>query len=91
MARKPAPKGESKRDRFVRLANARATKAVTSIQLLGNLTGAGYEFTEDDRAALISVLNDAVTSVDSKFTEALSPKEKKEREKKEKTTLHVVG
>jgi hypothetical protein len=53
MARKKAdpatPKGEeSKREKFLRLASARTSKAIDAIRTLANLSGPGYEYTPED-------------------------------------------
>lgn len=45
--RKSAPENETKAERFIRLAKPRMTKAIKAISVLGNLSGAGYEYTPE--------------------------------------------
>lgn len=58
--RKPAPKGETKAQKFERLASARVTKALESIRLVGSLTGPTYEHTPKHVAAIETALRSAV-------------------------------
>jgi hypothetical protein len=51
---------ETKRQKFLRLANARVVNALSKIELIGNLGGPGYESTEADVTAINNALVDAV-------------------------------
>lgn len=58
---------ESRNQKFVRLANARVSTAVKKIYQIGNLGGAGYESTADQRDKIAKVLQDAVESAISRL------------------------
>lgn len=59
---KVAPKSnESPRERFVKLANARTSKAIQTIDLLSNLAApARYEYTDEDVEKIQKVLTERV-------------------------------
>lgn len=59
---------ETKQQRFVRLATARVSKAVKSIYNIGNLGGAGYESTVEQRQKITDALNTAVENAVSRLT-----------------------
>jgi predicted component of type VI protein secretion system len=60
---KPATeKTETKAQKFVRLAQARVPKALKSIYNIGNLGGAGYDSTPDQREKIATALREAVES-----------------------------
>ena len=58
------PADESRHARFTRVANGRLVKAYIAIELLGKLSGPGYEWTDEDithiRRVLMDVLNRAL-------------------------------
>jgi hypothetical protein len=57
-----------KRDKFVRLAEARVSKALQSIRLIGNLTNrSAYEYTEEDVKKIVKALNSEVESMAARF------------------------
>lgn len=56
----PKPPTETKNAKFVRLAQARVSRAVKMIYNIGNLGGAGYESTADQRQKIADALNGAV-------------------------------
>ncbi len=62
-----APTDESKADKFKRLAGARTAKTLKAIGLLGNLSGTGYEYTQDQVAKITAALNDKVKATMAKF------------------------
>lgn len=63
-----------KREKFVELAEARTTKAVKAIKLVGNLSNRQYyEFDENDSEKIIAALKDAVADVEAR----MSPQGKK--------------
>ena len=54
------PAGETKAQKFVRLAEARVSKALKAISTIGNLGGANYEKNAAQVHAIESALHDAV-------------------------------
>lgn len=65
--RTPAPENETKAQKFSRLASARVSKAVKQIKALGNLSGAGYESTPDQRSKIETVIRDATVAAIAKL------------------------
>lgn len=59
--------GETKADKFRRLANMRVSKVLSGIKNIGNLAGPGYESTIEQRTKIIEALNTAVDDVENKF------------------------
>jgi len=56
------------REKFVRLAEARVTKALKDIKLIGNLSNrSNYSYTEDDAKKIYQTLKKAVEDMKSKF------------------------
>lgn len=53
-------KDESKNQKFIRLAQARVSRAVKMIYNIGNLGGSGYESTTEQRQKIADALNAAV-------------------------------
>ena len=70
-----APKGETKAAKFVRLGEARVTKAVKALRNLAKLGGTGYENTDEQRAAIEVLLAKEVAAINK----ALMPKVKAEK------------
>jgi uncharacterized protein YeeX (DUF496 family) len=63
---------EKDRERFVDLANKRVTKALKSIQLIGNLSNrSNYDYTEEDVAKIIRALQDEVSACRKRFDLAM--------------------
>ena len=61
---------ESKRDRFVRIAETRTNKIIDMIRLLGNCSNKGnYAYTEDDVKKIFSAIETELKAAKSKFTE----------------------
>lgn len=57
-----------KRERFVDLAEKRVTKALKSIQLIGNLSNkSNYEYTTEDVHKIQKALNKALEDMRNKF------------------------
>jgi len=57
-----------KRDKFVRLAEARTTKAMQSIRVIGNLANrSNYEFNEDDVRKIAKTLHSEVDAMVARF------------------------
>jgi len=70
-ARKKAanvPDNETKAQRFVRLAQARVGKALKAIELIGNLSGSGYEYTPEQVEKITAALTNRVTATMENFS-----------------------
>ena len=60
---------ETKRDRFVRLAEARTNKILDMLKLLGNCSyKANYEYTDEDVKKIFNALEREMKITKSKFT-----------------------
>ena len=63
--------GESKRDRFVRLAEKRTTSALHTIRLIGNLANRNnYEFGAADAKKILGALSAELENLKRKFSES---------------------
>ena len=61
-------KSESKRDRFVRLAEARTNKIIDMLQLLGNCAITNtYEYTQQDVDQIFSAIETALREAKKKY------------------------
>lgn len=59
---------ETKRERFVRLAEARTNKILEMMKLLGNCSSkANYEYTEDDVKEIFGALERELKNTKNKF------------------------
>ncbi len=70
-------KNESKRDRFVRLAEARTNKIISMIRLLGNCSNARiYEYNREDIKKIFGTIEDELKNAKSRYeiTDAESKK-----------------
>ena len=62
---------ESKREKFVRLAENRTNKALEMIQLIGNLSNRSvYEYTAADVEKIFNALEEEVAQAKKQFTTA---------------------
>lgn len=62
---------ESKKERFVRIAEARTNKIIDMIRLLGNCSNKGnYSYTDEDVRKIFSAIEAELKIAKSKFTEA---------------------
>lgn len=60
---------ESKREKFVRIAEARTNKIIDMVQLLGNCSNrAAYDYTEKDVADIFGAIEREVKLAKQKFT-----------------------
>ena len=60
---------ESKRERFVRLAETRTNKIINMVQLLGNCSNtSAYEYTDADVEQIFSAIEASVREAKKKFT-----------------------
>ena len=64
---------ESKSEKFARIRDVRLPKAVKAISLLTNLASRDYEYTREDRAHLLGVLDAAVADVSEAFGMDVTP------------------
>ena len=61
-------KEETKRERFVRIAEARTNKILSMMQLLGNCSSkSNYEYTEDDIKKIFGALEKELKNTKNKF------------------------
>ena len=59
---------QQKRDKFVRLAEARVSKAMQAIRLVGNLNNrSAYDYSEDDLKKIVKALNAEVDAMAARF------------------------
>ena len=59
---------ETKRDKFVRLAEARTNKIIDMIQLLGNCSNKSvYDYSKEDVKIIFSAIEEALKNAKSKF------------------------
>lgn len=66
---------ETKRDKFVRLAEARTNKIIDMIQLLGNCSNAGaYDYTQQDVDKIFSAIENELREAKKKFSKVGSKK-----------------
>jgi hypothetical protein len=60
---------ETKHDKFKRLAGKRVTTALKKIELIGNLSGYGYEYTPEEVEKIFTSLQETLNATKSKFSE----------------------
>jgi len=61
-------KNETKRERFIRLAEARTNKIIDMIQLLGNCSNTGvYEYSQKDVEKIFSAIETELREAKKKF------------------------
>lgn len=59
---------ETKREKFVRLAEARTNKIIEMLRLLGNCSSkANYEYTDDDIRKIFSTIDKEVKKTKNRF------------------------
>ena len=62
---------ETKREKFVRLAEARTNRIIDTLQLLGNLSNTGaYEYSKKDIDQMFKAIEDAVADARGRYTKA---------------------
>lgn len=60
---------ETKRDKFIRIAEARTNKIISMVQLLGNCANpASYEYTEKDVSDIFGAIEKELKIAKTKFT-----------------------
>lgn len=66
---------ESKRERFVRLAETRTNKIINMVQLLGNCSNtSAYEYTDADVEQIFGAIEASVREAKKKFTKTETTK-----------------
>lgn len=69
-------KNETKRDRFVRIAEARTNKILNMLKLLGNCSStSNYEYTDEDVRKIFSAIEREVKNAKAKFNGSETQKE----------------
>ena len=67
---------ETKRERFVRLAEARTNKIIDMIRLLGNCSSkSNYEYTDEDVRKIFSAIEHEMKNARAKFNGTDTPKD----------------
>ena len=62
-------KNETKHQRFVRLAEARTNRIISTLRLLGNCSStATYEYSKGDIAKIFRAIDDAVSDAKRRFS-----------------------
>lgn len=60
---------ETKRDKFVRLAEKRVNSVIKELELIGNLSNtSNYDYTKEDADKIIKTLKKNITNLELKFT-----------------------
>jgi len=76
--RKEGRMTETKREKFIRLAEARTNRIIDTLQLLGNLSNTGaYEYTKKDIDQMFKAIDDALADTRNKFNKAEIREKKK--------------
>lgn len=66
---------ETKRDKFVRLAEARTNKIIDMLQLLGNCSNtSAYDYTQQDVEKIFSAIENELKEAKKKFNKVESKK-----------------
>ena len=60
--------GESKHDKFKRLATRRVSNAIKKIEMIGNLSSSSYEYTEEEVEKMFSSLQGTLDNVKGLFS-----------------------
>jgi len=68
---------ESKHDKFKRLAAQRVTNALKKIELIGNLSSPGYEYTQEEVDKVFAALQQTMDNTKARFSK--SKKEETEK------------
>ena len=61
------PANETKRDKFIRLADARVSRVLKQIRMIGNLSASGYEYGQSDIDKIYDALLETVKSTMARF------------------------
>lgn len=63
----PVEPKETRAQTFVRLANARVGRALGALSVIGNLASPNYEYTDEQAAKIVAVLQSEVDALKAKF------------------------
>ena len=58
---------ETRTEKFLRLAPPRVTKVIKALDTLGNCSGSGYEYTEEQIEKMFNAIDEAVKETKAKF------------------------
>jgi len=61
---------ETKHDKFKRLANQRVANALKKIELIGNLSSSGYEYSQEEVDRIFTSLQGTLDSTKSRFSKS---------------------
>ena len=61
---------ETKHDKFKRLANQRVANALKKVELIGNLSSSGYEYTQEEVDKIFTVLQQTLDSTKNRFSKS---------------------
>ena len=67
LGRKPVPENETDAQRFIRLAVPRTNSAIHEIELIGNLSGNGYEYSTAHVDSIFNALESAIVTARERF------------------------
>lgn len=68
---------ETKREKFVRLAESRVDNALRNINLIGNLSNkSNYDYTQEDVDKILKALRSAVSNLEKTFSSSKSSQNK---------------
>lgn len=68
MARAKAPRGETREQKFKRLANQRTNRILEDLRILGNLSNKStYSYSEDATRKIFQAIEDQLKSAKSRF------------------------
>ena len=71
MKTRSAMRSQEKREKFIRLAEARVSKAMQAIRVVGNLSNrTNYDFTDDDIKKISRALNAEIDAMQARFKNA---------------------
>ena len=62
--------GESKHDKFKRLATQRVTNAIKKIELIGNLSSSGYEYAAEEVEKIFASLQRTLDNTKGRFSKS---------------------
>jgi len=62
--------GESKHDKFKRLATQRVTNAIKKIELIGNLSSSGYEYAAEEIEKIFTSLQQTLENTKGRFSKS---------------------
>jgi len=61
---------ESKSEKFKRLATPRVTNAIKKIELIGNLSSSGYEYTPEEVEKIFNALQQTLDNTKGRFSKS---------------------